>query len=124
MLKKPSFFATGIFTFLLSIAMYQPAFAAMVSTESLMMNSYSSTNITETRLQFVEQLEQLGITKDQAIERVSQLSDIQIKDISTRFDEMPAGASAGGILLTVFIVFVITDVIGATDIFPFIKAVK
>ena len=34
------------------------------------------------------------------------------------------GSSILGILLIIFIVFVITDVIGATDIFPFIHPVK
>ena len=40
------------------------------------------------------------------------------------FDELPAGGDVLGVILVVFIVFVITDVIGATDIFPFIKPVK
>jgi len=36
---------------------------------------------------------------------------------------MPAGEGVGGVLLVVFIVFVITDVLGATDIFSFIRPI-
>jgi hypothetical protein len=49
------------------------------------------------------------------------LSDSQVVQIHQKIDEMPAGAGIGGVILVVFIVFVITDLMGATDIFPFIR---
>ena len=52
------------------------------------------------------------------------MSDQQISEIGQNIEQLPAGADAGSVILTLFIVFVITDVIGATDIFPFIKPVQ
>ena len=53
------------------------------------------------------------------------MTDAEIAQINQRIAEMPAGGSSVlGVLLIIFIVFVITDVLGATDIFPFIKPIK
>ncbi|MCK5383915.1 MAG: PA2779 family protein, partial [Gammaproteobacteria bacterium] len=58
-------------------------------------------------------------------ERVASLSDSELARINQGIDSLNAGGeSVLGILLVIFIVFVITDVIGATDIFPFIRPVN
>jgi hypothetical protein len=44
--------------------------------------------------------------------------------INQRLAELPAGGDVLGVIVLIFVIFVITDVIGATDIFPFIHAVK
>jgi hypothetical protein len=71
-----------------------------------------------------QQLVDLGVEEHVAQQRVAALSQQQISEINRQIGEMPAGADAAGILLTIFIVFVITDIIGATDVFPFIHPVK
>jgi hypothetical protein len=40
------------------------------------------------------------------------------------FQRLPAGAGAAGTIAIIFIVFLITDMMGATDIFPFVKKVE
>jgi hypothetical protein len=52
------------------------------------------------------------------------MTDEEIAQLNQQIDELPAGGDVLGILLVIFIVFVITDVIGATDIFPFIHPVN
>jgi len=37
--------------------------------------------------------------------------------------QIPAGADALGILLLLFIVFIVTDAVGATDIFDFVDPI-
>lgn len=72
-----------------------------------------------------QQLAALGITQEQAMERVAQMTDQEIALLNQQLADLPAGGvDVLGVILLVFIVFVITDVIGATDIFPFIKPVK
>ena len=70
------------------------------------------------------QLEELGISSDEAHRRVAALTNAEIAQINGRLDEVPAGGSfAGavlGVILVVFLVLVITDLLGASDVFPFI----
>ena len=72
-----------------------------------------------------EQLQALGVSPDWARTRVNSLTDAELARINQGIVDLNTGESSIlGVLLVVFIVFVITDVIGATDIFPFIHPVK
>ena len=51
------------------------------------------------------------------------MTDTEIMQLNERLKDMPAGEGAAGIILVVFIVFVITDMLGATDIFSFIRPI-
>jgi hypothetical protein len=55
---------------------------------------------------------------------VSSLSDAQVQQIHQRIDEMPAGSGALGTVAFIFLVLVITDLTGLTDVFPFIRPVN
>jgi hypothetical protein len=67
----------------------------------------------------------LGVSPEQVRERVASLSDSELARINQGIDTLNAGGdSVLGILLIIFIVFVITDVLGATNIFPFIHPIK
>ena len=113
--------ATGV------ISLSLPAQAAMVGTaqmgSDLSAPIYGQKVMQQKRDWIQEQLEINGVSRDDSVLRVSSLSDSQVIQIYQRMDEMPAGADALGAALTVFIVLVITDVMGATDIFPFIRPV-
>ncbi len=75
-----------------------------------------------------QQLQALGIDPDEAARRTESLSDDEIQQIAERMDELPAGQSAIGvvvlIILVLFLVLVITDLTGATDVFPFINKIE
>jgi hypothetical protein len=72
-----------------------------------------------------QQLLALGIDPDEAARRADTLSDGEVRQIAGKLDELPAGQSAVGILvgaiLIVFLVLLITDLLGLTDVFPFVK---
>ena len=71
------------------------------------------------------QLIDMGVDVEAAKLRISQLTDTELATLGQHMAELPAGGnSVLGALLLIFIVFVITDVIGATDIFPFIHPVR
>lgn len=101
----------------------QMAHAGVVGTADLLPQQ-ANTEMLFTRSDLRDQLIELGVAPEQAAQRVAMLSDQQLAEISTRLEDLPAGADVGGLLFALFIVFVITDVIGATDIFPFIEPVK
>jgi len=71
-----------------------------------------------------QQLENWGVDPEMARERINSLTGEELANINRQLDELRAGGDILGILLVIFIVFVITDVIGATDIFPFIHPVR
>lgn len=68
-------------------------------------------------------LEAMGVDPADARARVERMTDAEVAMLQQRIDEMPAGGDALGVVLVVFLVFVITDALGATDIFPFIQEV-
>ncbi|WP_024850305.1 DUF6627 family protein [Hydrogenovibrio kuenenii] len=71
-----------------------------------------------------QQLVSMGVSPDQVKSRVASMTDQEVSEINHKMEAMPAGGDVLGIVVLIFIVFVITDVIGATDIFPFIKPVR
>lgn len=70
------------------------------------------------------QLSALGVDVKDARERVAGLTDAEVARINQRVAELPAGGDVLGVVLLIFIIFVITDAIGATDIFPFVHPVR
>ena len=68
------------------------------------------------------QLQAMGVSAELAAERVARMTDAEVRMLNERLDELPAGAGALGVLLFLFVLFVITDALGVTDIFPFVKA--
>ena len=71
-----------------------------------------------------QQLKALGVSPDMVKERVAQMTDAEVAQLNQHLADLPAGGDIWGVLLLLLIIFIITDVIGATDIFPFIKPVN
>jgi hypothetical protein len=67
----------------------------------------------------------LGVDANEAKARVATMTDEEISMLADKIDQMPAGGDAVGFLLAVaiivFIVLLITDMLGVTDVFTFIK---
>ena len=124
MIKLRSVLITTFLSLFLMITGQQSVYAGMVTTQQLLTENPIQINITQARKDIEFQLIELGVAQQDAFHRVASMTDSQIESVTSQLSELPAGASAGGIILTVFIVFVITDVLGATDIFPFIKPIK
>ena len=118
--------------FLSAMLLFMPmmsAQAAMIGTDQIINQTDSS--LTQEQLQqFLDQevaqqqLLALGVSPDWVKGRVNNLTDRELARINQGIDKLNAGGDVLGVLLIIFIVFVITDVIGATNIFPFIHPVK
>jgi hypothetical protein len=72
----------------------------------------------------VQQLSALGISQEQAMERIARLTDQEVAHLNQQLADLPAGGDVLGILVLLFIVFIVTDMLGATDIFPFVHPIK
>ncbi|THF54300.1 MAG: hypothetical protein E8F57_05990 [Methylophaga nitratireducenticrescens] len=70
-----------------------------------------------------EKLVSMGVAPELVQERINSMTDFEIAQLNQQINDMPAGGILGVIVL-IFVVFVITDAIGATDIFPFVRPVR
>lgn len=70
------------------------------------------------------ELQNRGVDAESAKARVDSLSDAEVQQIAGKMDELPAAGDFFGFVLVVFLVLLITDVLGFTKIFPFTKPVR
>lgn len=68
-----------------------------------------------------ERLLGLGVSVDEVDARIDALTADELASLKVHMEDMPAGAGAVGLLALVVLVFFITDVLGITDIFPFVN---
>jgi hypothetical protein len=70
-----------------------------------------------------DQLLKQGVDLDEVDARVAALSDAEAQQMAEQLEMMPAGAGGGviGALFAVFIILLITDILGLTDVYPFTR---
>lgn len=77
------------------------------------------------RADVVAGLQARGVSVDAARARVAALTDAEAAQVAAQIDQAPAGGSdVLGILLTIFVVLLITDILGFTKVFPFTRAIR
>lgn len=62
-----------------------------------------------------------GVDPALAKQRVASMTHEEVQLLSQKMEELPAGGSIVGAAVLVFLVLLFTDVMGYTDIFPFVK---
>ncbi len=70
-----------------------------------------------------QHLLEMGVTESMVSERVAHMTATELAQIADEWSEIPAGGSAAGLLAFLFVIFVITDALCATDLFTFVKCV-
>ena len=103
--------------------------AAMVSTSTLIHSTgtaYSTQDLQEALASdgLKQQLEDLGVDASELNDRIASLTAEEIQQLNTELASQPAGAGVVGVLLTIFLVFIITDMLCATDVFSFVKCIN
>ena len=104
--------------------------AALVGTAQILKQNHQ--NVDRDRLRAIlvrsevrAQLEAWGVDSQIAKARIDSLTNEEVADMVDRLDQLPAGGDGFGALvgaaLLVFIILLITDLLGLTDIFPFVK---
>lgn len=105
-----------------------PAQAAMISTPDVIQSQQSDYDREQLsdmldRQDVQEKLLAMGVSPETVQDRINHMTDFEIAQLNEQINDMPAGGILGAIVL-IFVVFVITDAIGATDIFPFVRPVR
>ena len=132
--KRISFISLFMATIMLLIAIpYQPLLAAMVPTEATIykINAQDARDHLKaliSRNDIKNALISQGIDPDEAKARIDSLSDSEVTEVAGKIEQLPAGGGAFGAVIAasviVFLVLLITDILGYTDVFPFVKSQK
>ena len=129
---KPVSFFLAVFVLMIS-GPFQSAYAAMIGTETVL--DISRGEQARVYLKSLLAREDVraalvvrGLDPQEARSRIDSLSDAEAVNAAERFDQLPAG---GGFLETllivaflVFLILLITDIAGYTDVFPFVHPMK
>jgi len=71
-------------------------------------------------------LQSHGVSAREVLNRVNSLTDQEVMKLAQNIDALPAGADGGfgsliGALVFIFLVLLFTDLLGLTDVYPFVK---
>ena len=132
--KKVSFVSLFMTAVTLLIAVpYQPLLAAMVPTDSTIYDNKAEEARDHlksliSRNDIRKSLLSKGIDPDEAKIRVESLSDSEAIAVADQIEQLPAGGGTIGVIigaaLIVFLVLLATDILGYTDVFPFVNKHK
>lgn len=107
------------------IAMPLPTQAAMVATDKALgtverehVNQYLA------RADVQARLSQYGVNARDVQARIAAMNDDEVAQLAGKIDSLPAGGDILGVIVLVFLVLLLTDILGFTKVFPFTKPIK
>ena len=120
-------FALGVLFVSGLLTPLQAAHAGMIETDALLTGTQRALDRSQLKLLLARedvagQLQDFGVDADDALMRVDRMTDREVASLNKQLGELPAGGFLGA-AVTVFIVLIITDVIGATDVFSFVRPI-
>lgn len=111
----------------------QAAHAGMIATESVA----STTELVQVesrrahvlatlnRADVTDALVNKGVDMDAARARIASLSDQEVLALADQLDHAPAGASGVlGAIVFIFLLLLITDILGFTKVYPFTRSIR
>ena len=110
------------FATLVAVGVPMPAQAAIVGNEQVLQAEQHALQVVQVQ-QWLQRddvrskLESLGVDPQQASERVGALTDQELQQLAMNMDLQPAGGGAIAIIGVVFLVLLILELVGVTDIF-------
>lgn len=111
----------------------QAAQAAMIATDAVAVTAADAqmaarrAQVLETlnRADVAQALIEKGVDMDAARARVASLSDAEVTQLADQLDKAPAGASdVLGVIVFIFVLLLITDILGFTKVFPFTRSLR
>lgn len=122
-----------ILSFVLSITLFaQVSWAQIASTEAVLerpvsVSSHEKVSQFIAREDVAKSFETMGVDPKMVETRIALMSDDEVSKISSQIDTLPAGGDFGGIIgavVFVFVVLLITDILGLTKVFGFTRSLR
>lgn len=114
---------------LLASMLTVPAQAAIIGTGELIQQQHQ----TQSRASLSQALSQddvrqslkaLGVSEDQVQQRIDRLTPAELASFNQQLNDAPAGEGVVGVIVLFVLVFIITDMLCATDLFPFVNCIR
>lgn len=111
----------------------QAAHAGMIATDAVAAQATQAeaqsrrANVLATlnRADVAQALAAKGVDMDAARARIASLSDAEVVALADQLDHAPAGASdVLGVIVFIFLVLLVTDILGLTKVFPFTRSIR
>lgn len=71
-----------------------------------------------------KKLVSMGVEQDQVEQRVNSLTPAELAQFNQQLDQAPAGAGVVGIIVLFLVIFIVTDLLCATNIFNFVNCIN
>ena len=124
-LRRYRFLTALLAVSILFVSVQPTVNAAMVSTSELVATEQSrigkeyllnSLEREDVRIALTSQ----GVNLEMAKQRVASMTDEEVRALNQKMDEMPAGSGIVITVVVVFLVLLITDIVGWTDVYPLV----
>lgn len=69
-----------------------------------------------------QKLIELGVNPDDAKQRIAAMTTAELDALNNELNDMPAGGIVG-VIVTVLVVVAVLDLMGITDVYPFIRPI-
>jgi hypothetical protein len=114
------------FAGLVQAAPLAPTAPALIGTEQAAAAQPGRALLEQTlsRADVVAALQARGVAIDAARERVAALTDAEAAQVAAQIDQAPAGGDVLGVIVTIFVVLLITDILGFTKVYPFTRSIR
>lgn len=126
-LRHVSFFMAILMA--LATVYSSPAVAGVVGTGELLteqraeLDRQSLLNMLE-RQEVKDKLAAMGVSQDQVEQRIQNLTPEELASFEQQLAQAPVGEDVVGIIVLFLLVFIITDMLCATNIFSFINCIR
>lgn len=121
-LKARAWILRAVSISMVCLGFAQVAPAGMISTSQFVENearveSLSRIEMLLAREDVAKQMVALGVQPQQVMERLDAMTTAELLELESRFDEQIAGGDALALIGAVFLVLLILELVGVTDIF-------
>ncbi|WP_144393346.1 PA2779 family protein [Pleionea sediminis] len=73
--------------------------------------------------QVQQQLMALGVNPEDAKARIANMTHAELVEFQNQLEDLPAGQGVAGAIVTVLLVIAVLDLLGVTDVYPFIRPI-
>lgn len=123
-------FVHALITSFMFVGFAQTAQASIITTEQVVAVANAEQNrakvmSTFTRADVQAELQKMGIDTDEAKARVASMTDAETASIANKIDTLPAGGDGIlGTIVFIFVLLLVTDILGLTKVFPFTRSMR
>ncbi len=122
-----------VLSFVLSVSLFTQVLSAQVASTGAILGQSTMVSSKEKLVQIISRadvatrFQELGVDSKMIEARIASMTDEEASKMSHQIDTLPAGADAGmtvlGAIVFIFVVLLITDVLGLTKVFNFTKPI-